>query len=103
MRKEVYGSVAAPSQWRDSLLEAIRELGWTMSDMDPCIFVLKSTTASAMDGIRKDKLFEESVSLLPESARQIPPESFTPIRGFLVVLIDDILRGRRSRPQSVGL
>ena len=59
--------------------------------MDPCIFVLKTTTASAVDGIRKDKLFEESVSLLPESARQIPPESFTPIRGFLVVLIDDIL------------
>ena len=51
MRKESYDSVAAPSQWRDILMETMQELGWKMNDMDLCIFVLKSTTAIAVDGI----------------------------------------------------
>ena len=68
MRKEVYGSVAVPSQWRDSLMEATQGLGWKMRDMDPCIFMLKSITAVAVDGIHKDKHSEESASPLPDSA-----------------------------------
>eukprot|EP00971_Amphidinium_carterae_P333712 6468573-Amphidinium_carterae.1 len=35
LKKEVYGSIAGPSQWRDSVVKEILSLGWKMTASDP--------------------------------------------------------------------
>eukprot|EP00971_Amphidinium_carterae_P143619 2845466-Amphidinium_carterae.1 len=47
VRKEVYGSVAAPQRWRQSLVKALTALDWVQSLVDPCVFTLPGSVAES--------------------------------------------------------
>eukprot|EP00971_Amphidinium_carterae_P351167 6491952-Amphidinium_carterae.1 len=44
LKKEVYGSIAGPSQWRLSVTAEIKKTGWQMTSADPCVFIMKENT-----------------------------------------------------------
>eukprot|EP00971_Amphidinium_carterae_P170330 3374854-Amphidinium_carterae.1 len=97
MEKEIYGSVLAPASWRASLVPSIVELGWTPCTSDDCVFILKdstvSSTASSTSGIDKSEFArDESSDLIPLSNTVMPQsEHYTPVKGLLIILTDDIL------------
>eukprot|EP00971_Amphidinium_carterae_P163432 3240555-Amphidinium_carterae.1 len=107
VKKEVYGSVAAPQHWRQSLVKTLTDLGWAQSLVEPCVFTLQGDVPSharaAVDrqGLDPNKIHNESAYLVPPDC--LPSEEsrcFIPVRGIVVVLVDDIIEGGDSSHRS---
>eukprot|EP00971_Amphidinium_carterae_P054288 1069486-Amphidinium_carterae.1 len=103
VRKEVYGSVAAPQRWRQSLVKALTSLDWVQSLVDPCVFTLPGELSSQDEvavreqGLNPVAMHDDSEFLIPPSC--LPSDNskcFVPIRGIVVVLVDDIIEGGDS-------
>eukprot|EP00971_Amphidinium_carterae_P344931 6485618-Amphidinium_carterae.1 len=101
MEKEIYGSVLAPASWRASLVPIVVSLGWTPCTADECVFILKdhsSTQSQTTSGISKNEYArDESSELIPiHDVKLAQCASYTPIKGLLIILTDDILEAGDS-------
>eukprot|EP00971_Amphidinium_carterae_P169131 3350546-Amphidinium_carterae.1 len=103
VRKEVYGSVAAPQRWRQSLVRALTELNWEQSLVDPCVFTLPGSVSTEQSeaverqGLDPKHIHDESEYLVPHSCLPTSEsQCFVAVRGIIVVLVDDIIEAGDS-------
>eukprot|EP00971_Amphidinium_carterae_P298068 5922780-Amphidinium_carterae.1 len=104
--KEVYGSIAGPSRWRESVVTEILRLGWSMCTTDPCVFVMRGLHPVS-DISQKEKQRVAAVALGEceqvgaEQANNTQGNSqavqFSPIDGILLLLTDDIIEAGEPR------
>eukprot|EP00971_Amphidinium_carterae_P030535 600515-Amphidinium_carterae.1 len=105
MEKELYGSVAAPSWWRSSLVPDLQKWGWQRCRTDPCLFVMRPTNAQEGDGMdsgmleqlmhgqnmKEDKWEENEFRMLAK---------YGDVDGVMALLTDDILCAGNQRHEK---
>eukprot|EP00971_Amphidinium_carterae_P349279 6490939-Amphidinium_carterae.1 len=102
MNKEIYGSVAAPQRWRQSLVAQIQSLGWRQSIADPCIYTLPAQGQEKRgQGISSEALLSESDFMVPPAVTQQSEESHIAVDGVMAVLVDDILEAGNMRHRAL--
>eukprot|EP00971_Amphidinium_carterae_P153242 3037908-Amphidinium_carterae.2 len=96
MEKELYGSVAAPSWWRSSLVPDLKRWGWQRCRTDPCMFVMKAERDKSEEGMDAGMLEElmegantKEGPWKTEGVKML--ENYEDIDGIMVLLTDDIL------------
>eukprot|EP00971_Amphidinium_carterae_P105403 2087248-Amphidinium_carterae.3 len=100
LKKEVYGSIAGPSQWRESVVREILRLGWCMTASDPCVFVMKNASMSnANAGLTMEEVMPTETLEQDEkkaSRSRLVKEEFVGVKGILLLLTDDLLEAGES-------